>query len=326
MGSLKQAQTVQADSGSAATNVEEAQVAGMVSSVRRLAIHDGPGIRTIIFLKGCPLCCLWCAAPETQSSDREVVFSPERCLACDRCRAVCPVAAIRVDADGRRSLDRAVCTLCGACVEACYTEALTISGERRTVAEVVAKCVRDRVFYEHSGGGVTLSGGEPLAQPAFTAALLRALKGAGLHTAMETSGFAPWEVLDRSLVDLDLLLYDLKILDAEAHRRWTGVPNEPILANLQRVIARGFPTIIRVPVIAGLTDGIVHIRALGRFLADTGPVQRVDLLPYHRLGEGMYPRLGRAYGLRDVPLVPEDTLNALAMDLRTHGFAVQIGG
>lgn len=305
---------------------DEGHVAGLVSAVRRLAIHDGPGIRTVVFLKGCQLCCLWCAAPETQSSGPDVVFYPERCLACDRCRAVCPEAAVQVDAAGGRSLDRVRCTLCGQCVEACYAEALTMPAVRRTVREVLAEVVRDRVFYDRSGGGVTISGGEPLQQAEFTAALLRACKGEGLHTAMETSGFQEWDAFARTLTHLDLLLYDLKAMDPEKHMRFTGVPNERVLDNLRRAVSRGVATIIRVPVIPGFNDDEENYQAMGRFLAGSGPIQRVDLLPYHRFGEATYARLGRAYALDGIALMSDERLEALASILRGHRLRVQIGG
>jgi pyruvate formate lyase activating enzyme len=315
-----------ADAGSRAAHDEEDHVAGLVSAVRRLAIHDGPGIRTVVFLKGCQLCCLWCAAPETQSPGQDVVFYPERCLACDRCRAVCPEGAIHVDAAGRRSLDRARCTLCGQCVEACYAEALTMPAVRRTVREVLAEVVRDRVFYDRSGGGVTLSGGEPLQQAEFTAALLGACKREGLHTAMETSGFQEWDAFARTLTDLDLLLYDLKAMDPEKHLRFTGVSNERILDNLRRAVSRGVATVIRVPVIPGFNDEEENFQTMGRLLAGIGPIQRVDLLPYHRFGEATYARLGRAYALDGISLMPDERLEELAGILRGQGFQVQIGG
>ena len=305
---------------------DEGRVAGLVSAVRRLAIHDGPGIRTVVFLKGCQLCCLWCAAPETQSSGRDVVFYPERCVACDRCRAVCPEGAVHVDAAGGRSLDRARCTLCGQCVEACYAEALTMPAVRRTVREVLAEVARDRVFYDRSGGGVTISGGEPLQQAEFTAALLRACKGEGLHTAMETSGFQEWDAFARTLTDLDLLLYDLKAMDPEKHMRFTGVPNERVLDNLRRAVSRGVATVIRVPVIPGFTDDEENFQTMGRFLAGIGPIQRVDLLPYHRFGEATYRRLGREYALATIPLMTDERMEELAGILRGHGLKVQIGG
>jgi len=304
---------------------DEVRATGLVSAIRRLAVHDGPGIRTIVFLKGCPLRCAWCAAPETQEQRPELLFYPERCLACDRCRDLCPEGAVLVSADGGRRIDRGRCTACGVCVEGCYAEALKIRGETMTVAQVLAEVLRDRVFYQYSGGGITVSGGEPLLQVDFTVALLRALKGAGLHTAMETSGFQHWEVFARALQGLDLLLYDLKQMDPQKHRRYTGVPNDILLGNLRRAVAQGVLTIIRVPVIPGFNDEDENFWRMGEFLQELGAVRQIDLLPYHRLGETTYGRLGRDYGLR-IPPVPEETLEHLAGILRAGGVTVQIAG
>ena len=201
-----------------------------------------------------------------------------------------------------------------------------MSGDRRTVAQILAEVVRDRVFYERSGGGVTISGGEPLQQPEFTAALLWACKRAGIHTAIETSGFQVWEVFETVLADLDLLLYDLKAMDPEKHQRFTGVSNDLILDNLRRAVSQGIATIIRVPVISGLSDDAENFHIMGRFLADIGPIQRVDLLPYHRFGEATYGRLGRTYALSEIPLVSGERLEELAGVLRAHDLQVQVGG
>lgn len=302
------------------------EVRGLTSTIRRLAIHDGPGIRTIIFLKGCPLRCLWCAAPETQSSRKEVLFYGEYCLSCNRCRDVCPEGAIRISPEGTRSINRTDCTVCGACAAECPADAMRVCGEEKTVAQVLAEVERDRSFYHHSGGGATVSGGEPLAQAEFTAALLYALKRARIHTAVETSGACSWEHLERVFADLDLLLYDLKIMDPEQHRKLTGVSNELILDNLAQVVARGIPTIVRVPVVPGINDNEENFREIGRFLHALGRVRRVDLLPYHRLGEAMYARLGRRYSLPGISLCPDDALEYLADILRKVDLDVQIGG
>jgi len=304
---------------------EIAGVTGFVSRIRRLAIHDGPGIRSVVFLKGCPLRCAWCAAPETQADQADLEHFPERCLVCDECLRVCPEGAIRVESDGRRSIDRQTCTLCGRCVEVCYAEALRLVGVRRTVADVLAECERDRVFYNRSGGGITLSGGEPLHQPEFTRALLRACRLSGLHTAMETSGYSDWEILQSVLADLDLLLYDVKHMDAQQHEALTGVTNEGILENLRRAIRSGISTIVRVPVIPGINAAADNFRALARLLHEVGSIRQIDLLPYHRLGEATYARLGKAYALT-LPLPTEEHLQALAEFLRSEGFVVTLGG
>jgi pyruvate formate lyase activating enzyme len=302
-----------------------ASVTGFISRIRRLAIHDGPGIRSVVFLKGCPLHCAWCAAPETQGDQADLEHFPERCLLCDECLRVCPEGAIRVERGGRRRIDRHTCTLCGRCVEVCYADALRLVGARRTVAEVLAEVERDRVFYTRSGGGVTLSGGEPLQQPDFTRALLRVCRLSGLHTAMETSGYADWEILRSVLPELDLLLYDVKHTDAQKHEALTGVTNEGILENLRQAVHAGIATIVRVPVIPGLNDAADNFRALARFLHEVGSIRQIDLLPYHRLGEATYARLGKEYTLA-LPLPSEEHMQSLAELLRSEGFVVTLGG
>jgi pyruvate formate lyase activating enzyme len=303
---------------------ELAGVTGFVSRIRRLAIHDGPGIRSVVFLKGCPLHCAWCAAPETQADHADLELFPDRCVACDACLRVCPENAVRV-LENRRDIDRERCTVCGRCVEVCYADALRLVGARRTVAEVLGEVGRDRVFYARSGGGVTLSGGEPLHQPAFTRALLRACRLSGLHTAMETSGYAEWETLAGVLPELDLLLYDIKHTDPRRHEALTGASNEDILENLRRAVRSGIPTIIRVPVIPGINDGADDVRALARLLHEVGPIRQVDLLPYHRLGEATYARMGRTYTLT-LPLPTDEHIQSIRNILQAEGFTVTLGG
>ena len=306
--------------------IQEDQVAGIVSKIQRLAIHDGPGIRTIVFLKGCPLRCLWCASPETQSKEYELLCYPQRCISCGSCVDVCEEKAILISLDEKKIIDRSRCTVCGRCMEVCYAEALGIVGERKSVAQVVREVERDRIFYEHSNGGVTISGGEPLQQAEFTRGLLYACRKAGIHTAMETSGFQSWELFEVALAHLDLLLYDLKQMDPERHRGLTGVSNETILDNLKKAVATGVETIIRFPVIPGFNDAEENVVAMCRFLHTIDPVKRVDLLPYHRFGEAMYGRLGRDYGLGDLPAMAEEELAHMAETFIREGFKVQIGG
>jgi pyruvate formate lyase activating enzyme len=299
---------------------------GMVTKIQRLAIHDGPGIRTLVFLKGCPLRCLWCSSPETQSNEPEILFSPERCIGCGECLKACVPKALGNSAGGRRTFDRSRCTLCGACLEVCYAEALQAIGRPMTISEVLAEVERDRTFYQYSDGGVTVSGGEPLQQPEFTRGLLAACKGVGLSTALETSGYQSWEFFDPVLPHLDLLLFDLKHMDPERHHRITGVSNELILANLKKVLDRGVETVIRYPVVPGLNDEEANVRALAHFLHRAGSVQRIDLLAYHRMGEATYRRLGRPYFLADIEPPTEDQLAAIAQILTREGFQVNLGG
>jgi pyruvate formate lyase activating enzyme len=302
------------------------EVKGWIASVRRLAIHDGPGIRTIVFLKGCPLRCSWCAAPETQSLHKDLLYYPEHCLSCNRCAEVCSEGAITVSPTGRRTLDRSHCNLCGRCVEECFSEALRFIGEEMTVGQVMDQVKRDHIFYQNSGGGVTISGGEPLHQVKFTRALLHGCRSAGIHTALETTGFQTWKLFSQVLKDLDLLLYDLKHMDPEKHRKLTGVSNDLILDNLKKALATGVRTIIRVPVITGLNDEDENLVAMGLFLKEIGPIEQVDLLPYHRLGEEMYHRMERTYDLQDLPLKTAAELEHMAGLLGRAGLKVQITG
>jgi pyruvate formate lyase activating enzyme len=302
---------------------DHTELSGLVSSIERLAIHDGPGIRTVVFLKGCPLHCLWCASPQTQSSKPDLLVYPDRCLHCGRCIEICERGAIR-DTDGQgKVLDRLRCDLCADCATGCYAEALRVYGEVKTVSQVLAEVERDRVFYEQSGGGVTVSGGEPLQQIAFTRGLLSACRKAGIHTAMETSGFQSWERFRTVLTELDLLLYDLKQMDSQKHAGLTGQSNALILSNLKKALATGVKTIIRVPVIPNHNDDDGNMEAMARFLRQIGPVQRIELLPYHRLGVAMYDRLGREYALPDLEPPSDNKLEHLAGILTREGFRVK---
>jgi len=288
-------------------------VTGMVFDVKRFATGDGPGIRGLVFLKGCPLRCAWCENPESQIETAEIMYHATRCVACGRCVEACARDAIHADKIFGLVVDRNRCTLCGACVSVCLYEAREIVGERRTVGELLSLLRRDRRYYDHSGGGVTLTGGEPLAQVAFCRALLHACKAEGLHTAMETSGYARWDALDTILGDLDLLLYDLKHIDPEAHTRGTGKDNALILDNLARAARKGGTKIvIRVPVIPGFNDAPEVLERIFQFVKGLGGVDHVELLPYHRLGMSKYAGLGRPYGLRDLPPASKRDLEPLS--------------
>jgi len=203
--------------GSSDRHVAPEQVSGLTFDVAHFSTHDGPGIRTVVFLKGCPLSCLWCHSPDSQRPGPELVYMPNKCIECGRCVDICPREA-RQRVDGRLTTDRSLCDDCGKCAETCPPRALQLRGERVTAGEVLARLLKEAVFFRHSGGGVTLSGGEPLAQPAFAEALLRLCKAAGLHTAMETSGFARPEVFRRIAPLVDLFLFDLKHIDSARHR------------------------------------------------------------------------------------------------------------
>jgi glycyl-radical enzyme activating protein len=270
----------------------------LVFNIQRYSIHDGPGIRTTVFLKGCPLRCQWCHNPEAISGRMEFGFLPERCIGCQECVAACPWGVHHMEG-GQHTVRRELCQGEGRCVEVCYAEALERLGYYLTVDEAVERAERDRTFYESSGGGVTISGGEPLQQPEFTLAFLAHCRERGLHTALDTCGHGSWKALEAAARTADLVLYDLKQMNAGIHRRVTGVSNRAILQNLARLLhmeGRG-EVWIRYPLIPGVNDTLENSRAMGEFLqpyAVDRPL-RVDILPYHQLGESKYRKLGLEY-------------------------------
>ncbi len=299
---------------------------GLVFDVKRFAIHDGPGIRTTLFFKGCPLRCPWCHNPESLFPEQELVFHGERCLGCRDCLEACPTGAASLE-PGKAPADRDRCELSGKCVEVCPSGAREILGRWMTLEEALAELERDRVFYQESGGGVTFSGGEPLFQPDFLEALLRACRERGVHTALDTTCYASRAVVERMLPWTDLWLADLKHMDPEAHLRGTGVPNEPILENLRFLASRGAGIRARIPLVPGFNDKREDLQAAAAFLAELGEtVEEVDLLPYHRAGEHKFSYLrGRTGPYRpgtEKGLGPEEALDLF----RAGGFHVKKGG
>lgn len=300
-------------------------VTGIIFDVKKFSIHDGPGIRTTVFFKGCPLSCWWCHNPEGQAQEPELWLWEGRCIRCGACLEVCPQGAISWDGHVA-STDGEKCTLCGACVEACYAEAREIVGREVTPAQVMAQIEQDIPFYDESGGGVTFSGGEPLLQQDFLLALLRACQEQEIHTAVDTCGFAPWEVLDQIRAYVDLFLYDLKLMDDAKHRKLTGVSSELILRNLQMLSERGHDIFLRVPIVPGVNDDDENIRQIGTFAAGLPHLNRVDILPYHRAASNKYERLNRVYELPETRPPSNERLAEIAHILRGLGLHVKIGG
>jgi len=298
---------------------------GLVFNIQRYSVQDGPGIRATVFLKGCPLCCAWCHNPEGISPDREVWAFESRCCACGECRRVCPHGA-GVPGEGALPPQVPHCELCGACVAACPADSRRIVGEEVTVAEVITSVLQDRVFYEESNGGVTFSGGEPLRQPAFLCELLRACRAEGLHTAVDTCGMARTEELSAIAALTDLFLYDLKFIDEEAHRRYTGVSNRQILGNLRALGAVHRNIWMRVPLIPGANDGPEELRAVARFAAGIPGVRQVNLLPYHSTGRQKWQRLGRNGVTTEFQSPSADALAGATAIFQEAGLLAKAGG
>jgi pyruvate formate lyase activating enzyme len=322
-----------AQAGSAARGVT-----GRVYDIQGFSVHDGPGIRTTVFLKGCPLRCLWCHSPESQAFQRELSWIEMRCIGIDEC-GLCIDACAKggispgetVKAPGRDgelrlvTFDRSMCDNCGSCGQACTAKAVYLCGTDQTVDEVIQRVLKDVPFYERSGGGVTISGGEPLSQPEFTLALLESCKAAGLHTALDTTGYVRWEVLSSALPFVDLFLYDLKHMDSACHKELTGVPNERILDNARRIAAGGGKLQVRIPVIPGMNDSAQNVEESGRFCAELGEaVTVVQLLPYHRLGSAKYKRLQRPDPMPAIDPPSSEEMAAHVLRLEQMGLPVVV--
>ncbi len=296
---------------------------GIIFDIKKFSIHDGPGIRTTVFLKGCPLSCQWCHNPESQRSVREKLFAVRRCIGCRECLAACPAKAVCETETGIVT-DQEKCLQCGTCSDICPAEACETAGREMTVNQVMDDIEKDMAFFDESGGGVTFSGGEPLSQPDFLSALLTACKERRIHTAVDTSGFSPWHVIDRIRHQVDVILFDLKLMNDEKHRQFTGVSNRGILENLRSLSFGGHRIRIRIPVVPGITDDEDNISAIGLFAAGLPSVPPIDLLPYHHLAAAKYERLGRNYSLKDIqpPLV--DSMTRIAENLVDFGLTVYI--
>jgi len=294
---------------------------GIVFDIKKFSLHDGPGIRTTVFFKGCGLRCWWCHNPESQRRQPELLLRPERCIRCGACINECPEGAIHEFVTHREH-----CKCCGACVTVCMAEAREIVGREMTVEQVMADILTDVVFYDESGGGVTFSGGEPLLQDEFLLDLLRACKAHDLHTAVDTCGFASPEILERVRPYVDLFLYDLKLMDEQRHREVTGVSNALILENLERLAANHHPVVLRVPIIPQINDDEKNLRQLGAFVRTLPAVVRGDLLAYHKLGIEKHERLNSQNPMPETTPPATDEMAAIKSLLESFGLKVTLGG
>ena len=306
------------------------QMTAPVFNIQTYSIHDGPGIRVTVFLKGCPLRCLWCANPESNSAVPQLMTYLVKCTGCGRCVKVCPKQAIRIGLRGEKYAeitDRTACVSCGVCTEVCPADAREIAGKPMSVKEVLDKVLRDKMFMDASGGGMTVSGGECLVHPAFTAALLQAAKQSGVHTAVESCSFGSREAINSVYRYVDLALLDIKHMDSAKHKEYTGVPNEAILDNIRYIHnTLGIETMISIPTIPGYNDTDENIAATAKFVAaELGRDVRVRLLPYHRLGESKNESLGKEMNFSiDVPSA--ERMQALKTIVESYGLTAQVGG
>ncbi len=301
---------------------------GIVFNIQHYSIHDGPGIRTTVFVNGCPLRCAWCQNPESQTRLPRLFFTAEKCTGCGKCASVCTQHAITI-CEKLSKTDRLLCKACGACVEACPNEARSLMGKEMTAQEVFNDVNSDAIFYEKSGGGVTISGGDPLLQYDFVIEILKLCKAAGFHTAIDTSGYATWEIFKQVLKNVDLVLYDLKHMDNAEHIRCTGVSNELILDNARRII-KEMPSIkmlARIPIVPGYNDSKENIIMTARFISrELDKSIKVHLLPYHRMAETKYERLEEPHLALKIESPTDEYMEELRKIVESFGLEAVIGG
>jgi pyruvate formate lyase activating enzyme len=290
---------------------------GMVFDIQRFSVHNGPGIRTTVFLKGCPLRCPWCQNPESQSKEPELFFTEALCKLCGECVKACP-NGVHMILKGKRIIRRNLCSKLGRCVEACPTGALEFKGRLMTVGETLAEVLRDSDYYDRSGGGITLSGGEPLFQPGFAIEILKACKELRLHTAIETSGHARPSTFDKVTDFVDLVMYDLKHMDPRAHKALTGVSNDLIFANLRKVVAKGVSLLVRLPLIPGFNDTQENLLQIAGLLRSLG-IYDVEILPYHNYFFTKYKALGIDHSRKAYQVPSAEKLRAAETVLKESG-------
>ena len=298
---------------------------GEIFDIKKYAIHDGPGIRTTVFFKGCPLSCWWCHNPESLGTVPQRLYRRERCIGCQECLTACSNGAIR-EFEGQLQWAADACNYCRSCAKACPAEAVEFIGQTMTVDEIVTEITKDTLFYDQSNGGVTISGGEPLMQPSFLMELLDACGEKGIHRTVDTSGHADTQTLLETASRTDLFLYDLKHMDPEKHFRYTGVANDTILNNLKQLSQRGARIIIRLPVVPGINADEENIDRTGALAASLSGVMGINILPYHCAADTKYRNLGLQNKASDAQRPSEDVIASVARQLESYALEVKIGG
>jgi pyruvate formate lyase activating enzyme len=299
-------------------------IRGIVFDIQRYSLHDGPGLRTNVFLKGCALSCRWCSNPEARQFQPEIAFFERTCFLCGDCVPICSEAAIVMD-DHTVTWDRSMCNQCGRCAEVCLAHAFSLIGKDMTAGAVVAQVLRDTAFYS-AQGGLTLTGGEPTLQPEFAEAILRLSKAEGLHTAIETCGAVRWQNINRLLPYLDLVLFDLKHVDEAVHQQFTGASNRIILDNLRRTAQAGANLVVRVPLIPEFNTDRMSLAGIAEFVQSLKVVREIHVLAYHTLGKAKYRALGIPYELGQYAPMKHEEAEQLAHVFQEYGFEVLVGG
>ncbi|MFC1958148.1 glycyl-radical enzyme activating protein [Chloroflexota bacterium] len=305
--------------------MEQGVKSGIIFNIQKFSVHDGPGIRTTVFMKGCPLQCRWCSNAESMNPRPELGIIRSSCNSCGKCLKVCPEQAISLDDNGIIRFNRDKCSACGECVAACPPGALTIYGRQVTVDEIFKEISRDKSFYDGSGGGVTVSGGEPLRQADFVAALFQRCRQAGIKTCLDTCGYAATDKLKEVLAFTDYVLYDIKLFDADRHKRFTGVANDLILNNAGVVAGSGIPVLYRIPLIKDVNDTKQNITETAQFIKAQGNGKVIELLPYHRLGAAKYKTLDKSYPGEDFTTPSSEEIESVGHIFKEYGVNCKTG-
>jgi len=300
------------------------KIKGTIFNIQRFSLHDGPGIRTTVFLKGCPLSCIWCQNPEGISREPQLIRHQHKCIACYSCFEECPQGAVKKGLNGPE-VDLNRCRSCFHCTEICPAEAVEKAGKAVTAEELLAEVLKDLLVYEESGGGVTFSGGEPFMQPAFLLEVLQLLRQAGVHSAIETCGYTAWPNLEQAAALTDLFLYDLKLIDDAKHRQYTAVSGKTILLNLKKLISLNVEIQVRMPIIKGINDDTESLEKAAAYLLEAG-IDQIELLPYHNFGEAKYEKIGREYQLKGMTKYSEADLKGVKTILNRFGIKTNSKG